>query len=171
MRLQISKAANLDRALISDIIREVKPPGVTGFDVRIKCGRIRGWAYTQGCTGRSLKGGRRNAKGRHVWNIPYVVVYIPAYAERQGRIYHRSEPHKGYLGVTCYTRTEACVYILAHELRHLWQARVKKGHRVWGARGQYSERDADAYAIGRLRQWRRRMRNARNSKICTPPKK
>lgn len=36
------------------------------------------------------------------------------------------------------------------------QARVPKGRRVWGARGQFSERDADAYAIRTLRAWRRR---------------
>jgi hypothetical protein len=55
----------------------------------------------------------------------------------------------------CYNRTEALVHLLAHELRHLWQAKVKRGYRVWGARGQFSERDADAYAIQMLRRWRR----------------
>lgn len=51
-------------------------------------------------------------------------------------------------------RIEALVYVLAHELRHQWQAIHPKGWRVWGARGQYSERDADAYAIKMLRNWR-----------------
>ncbi len=45
--------------------------------------------------------------------------------------------------------------VTAHELRHLWQAQHPKGWRVWGSRGQYSERDADAYAIRMLRAWRR----------------
>lgn len=49
---------------------------------------------------------------------------------------------------------EALVYVAAHELRHLWQHDHTAG-KVWGARGQYSERDADAYAIRMLRKWRR----------------
>lgn len=53
-------------------------------------------------------------------------------------------------------RTEALVFVAAHELRHLWQAIVPRGRRVWGARGQYSERDCDAYALKMLRAWRRR---------------
>ena len=36
------------------------------------------------------------------------------------------------------------------------RARIPRGRRVWGARGQFSERDADAYAIRMLRAWRRR---------------
>lgn len=51
------------------------------------------------------------------------------------------------------TRSEAVLFVLAHELRHLRQARVKRGRRVWGARGQFSERDA--YALRALRHWRR----------------
>lgn len=50
---------------------------------------------------------------------------------------------------------EGLVFVIAHELRHLWQARVPRGRRVWNARGQFSERDADAYAYRMLRAWRR----------------
>ena len=59
------------------------------------------------------------------------------------------------LPVDLYSRIEALVLVTAHELRHLWQAQHPKGWRVWGSRGQYSERDADAYAIRMLRAWRR----------------
>ena len=31
---------------------------------------------------------------------------------------------------------------------------------VWGSRGRYSERDADAYAVRKLREWRRKVRPA-----------
>jgi len=61
----------------------------------------------------------------------------------------------GYLPMEFYNRVEALVAITAHELRHLWQAQHPKGWRVWGARGQFSERDADAYALHMLRLWRR----------------
>jgi hypothetical protein len=53
------------------------------------------------------------------------------------------------------TREEAVLFVLAHEMRHLWQARVRRGRRVWGSRGVLSERDADAYALRALRHWRR----------------
>lgn len=52
------------------------------------------------------------------------------------------------------SRREALVVLLAHELRHLWQAQTTRG-RVYGARGRFSERDADAYALQMLRRFRR----------------
>lgn len=58
-------------------------------------------------------------------------------------------------------RLEMLVYLMAHELRHLWQARVPRGRRVWGARGQFSERDACAYGIQKVRAWRRKPTNWR----------
>ena len=63
---------------------------------------------------------------------------------------------KGYLSSLNFTWQETMIHLIAHELRHLWQQRIPKGRRVWGARGQYSERDADAYAIQVVRRWRRR---------------
>jgi hypothetical protein len=63
---------------------------------------------------------------------------------------------RGYLASAEYTQEEAIVHLVAHELRHLWQANVPKGQRIWGARGRFSERDADAYAIRKVRHWRRR---------------
>jgi len=62
---------------------------------------------------------------------------------------------KGYLPVALFSCDEIAVYIIAHELRHAWHQRHPKGWRVWGSRGQYSERDADAYAIKKVRAWRR----------------
>jgi hypothetical protein len=60
----------------------------------------------------------------------------------------------GYLKMDIGSRREALVVLLAHELRHLWQAKHSRGM-VWGARGRYSERDADAYALRMLRAYRR----------------
>jgi hypothetical protein len=61
---------------------------------------------------------------------------------------------KGYLSMTFLSAEEELVHTLAHEFRHMWQWYYPKRKRVWGARGQYSERDADAYAHRKLREWR-----------------
>jgi hypothetical protein len=54
------------------------------------------------------------------------------------------------------SRIELLVVIAAHELRHCWQskARNKAGY-AWGARGRYSEVDTEAFALRKLRDWRR----------------
>lgn len=62
----------------------------------------------------------------------------------------------GYIDNLILSREEAMVYVLAHEFRHLWQKNhLGKRGKVWGARGQYPDRDADAYAIRKTREWRR----------------
>jgi len=50
-------------------------------------------------------------------------------------------------------RLEALVFLLAHELRHFWQANHPK--RIDLEDEETLERDADAYAYGRLEDWRR----------------
>lgn len=88
-----------------------------------------------------------------------ILVRVPI---RAGRVYRRpyrfagSPGSKGYQGHEVYSGEEAFVYILAHELRHLWQRRFPRARRVWGSRGRYSERDADCYALAAVRRWRRR---------------
>jgi hypothetical protein len=42
--------------------------------------------------------------------------------------------------------------MLAHEMRHVWQA-LGNPRRIWGCEGQ-DERDADAYALRMLRTYR-----------------
>ena len=60
------------------------------------------------------------------------------------------------------TKVEALVYVLAQELRHLWQGdgEVKQSPFPQGyvrnARGCFSEVDTESYAVNRLRAWRRR---------------
>jgi hypothetical protein len=61
------------------------------------------------------------------------------------------------------TREEAAVYVLAHECRHFWQqhSRVRnapfpEGRGKVSTRGVFSEVDTEAYAIHKLREWRRR---------------
>jgi hypothetical protein len=145
-KLRIRNHTDIPDELLREIIRFVQPSGVSGFDVRVSNlgtarGRSfgRGRAYTHGCH-------------LHDRNCPFVVVSLGArhwFPMKESAI-------KGYLPFPWMaSREEAAVYLLAHELRHLWQAKVPKGYRVWGARGQYSERDACAYAIRMLRAWRK----------------
>jgi len=80
---------------------------------------------------------------------------------------------KGYLDKLLLDKTEALMMVLAHEFRHLWQTDISDGHNlperkakhdklkfkrrgyVWGARGVLSNRDGDAYAIRKVREYRR----------------
>lgn len=132
---------------IRAIIRAVCPPGVNGFDVRIS-NRTRG------------KGGRGSAyyagSGYHDRPCPFIVVAI-AKTEQSARVLgiNSVKLGRGYLQFATGSRRELLVTIIAHELRHLWQSKVKRGRRVYGARGQFSERDADAYALQMLRRYRR----------------
>lgn len=125
---------------IREIIQFTKPSGVTKFDISFKncAGAFRGRAYSQGCS-------------YHNTASPLVIVSIG----KENRYPMRVPARGGYLAVDIYTRLEALVLVTAHELRHLWQAKHPRGYRVWGARGQFSERDADAYAIRKLREWRK----------------
>jgi hypothetical protein len=91
--------------------------------------------------------------GYHETASPFVVVRIAKTDERaRRRVMKPRRP--GYLPHDYGSRVEALVFIMAHELRHLWQANHLRG-KVWGARGRFSERDADAYAIRMLRKFRR----------------
>jgi hypothetical protein len=73
------------------------------------------------------------------------------------------KPHRegtGYLPHLILDSTECLIGILAHELCRAWQQEHKykrKGWRrkVWGARGVYSDRECDAYAIRKVREYRR----------------
>lgn len=128
---------DIDDQIVREIIRFACPPGVTGYDVVVRNGSVRD-TYT----------GRAYPADWHVTARlgPKTLFPIGPRAPRRG----------GYLpDPWLRDRTEALVFILAHELRHLWQARIPRGRRVWGSRGQYSERDADAYALRTLRAWRR----------------
>ena len=95
----------------------------------------------------------------------YAKRYIPDLKKRKNT--------GGYINCLLLSREEAVILVMAHELRHLWQMdhrrrrRIKQEQRkrggggeetaaVWGSRGQYSNRDADAYAIRKVREWRKK---------------
>lgn len=83
--------------------------------------------------------------------------------------------HKGH-SYWLADRTEALVYLAAHELRHLWQAarmddkRKSKAVPLFhGARGQFSEVDTESFAIHMLRRWRRAKQKdsaSRTDELC-----
>lgn len=69
---------------------------------------------------------------------------------------HDWEKSTGYIDSLILSREEALVHVLSHEIRHFWETNhLGKRGKVWGARGKSSERDADAYAIKKTREWRR----------------
>lgn len=141
--MRLKNYTDFSDSKIREVIRHTKPSGVSNFDISFKnCKHaFRGRAYTQGCA-------------YHATASPLVIVSIG----KDDKYPTRKKAIKGYLTVDLYTRLEALVYITAHELRHLWQEQHPRGWRVWGARGKFSERDADAYAIHKLRTWRKQER-------------
>jgi hypothetical protein len=140
--VRLKNYTDLPDNTIREIIRAVKPSGVSNFDISIKncASTFRGRAYYTGCA-------------YHDTASPLVIASIG----KADKFPLSAAVPGGYLPVILYTRLEALVFVVAHELRHLWQAKHPRGWRVWGARGQFSERDADAYAIKSLRSWRKRI--------------
>jgi hypothetical protein len=139
--MKLTNKTNIPNELVRELIRFVKPSGLKGsFDVSLG-------NRTSTCfTGRAWPQGMRIFVG--VGNRDR----LPARA---------AHPAGGYLPTPAVTRHERLLMVLAHELRHLWQGQTAKGKRrragmVWGARGKFSERDADAYALRKLRHWRRK---------------
>lgn len=160
--MRLRNHTDIPTVRIREMVAFAKPSGVSGFDVRISNldGKgVRGRAYSRGSS-------------YHDRACPFVVIsvqrgpHIAAWTPKVRTVHVVSrkdgvETHsmrkvsKGYLPMPAMSREEGVLFVIAHELRHLWQAKVKRGRRVWGARGQFSERDADAYALRALRHWRR----------------
>ena len=141
---RLRNTTDIPTAMIREVLAFVRPSGIKGFDVRVGgCrGQVKGRAYWDG-------------SAYHDTARPFVNLYVGA--DSMFPVPPRQRTRAGYLPTPYLTsRIEALVYIAAHELRHLWQALVPRGRRVWGSRGQFSERDADAYAIRMLRAWRQR---------------
>jgi len=130
------------------MISFVRPPGISNFDVRISNSQTRDY---RGCC-------YYNGSDFHATSNPFIVVRITP-NENYFPIYTTYKKGKGYIDHLLLSREEAVILVTAHELRHLWHKKIAKGYRVWGARGQYSDRDADAYAIKKVREWRRKSMN------------
>jgi len=119
---------------IKEVYKFVVPPGVSGVELVVH-------NISEGCCGRAYPGGHRRVLVR----IGPENTFPRKFMAYKG---------KGYLEHTYRNRNEAVVHIMAHELKHLWQEKHPLRGRVKGSRGQYSERDADAYAIRKVREWR-----------------
>jgi hypothetical protein len=139
---------DLDDALLRRIYHAVCPAGLRAHDVSFKnygSTLARGMAYSKGS---ALHGSAR----------PFVVVSIARTEKAARGIFNPHGVQPGYLpDIAVGNRLECAVYVLAHELRHLWQSQTgaKRQGMIWGSRGRMSERDADAYGVRMLRRWRR----------------
>lgn len=138
--MRLRNTTGLSDELIRDIVRFVRPPGISRFDVEVRN------SSTPSCRGRAYWGG----SGYHDTADPFVVCRIGSGP------YPRWGTGYGFTGrFVLASRVESLVWIMAHELRHLWQANHNRG-RVWGSRGRFSEIDCDAYALRMLRAWKNR---------------
>jgi hypothetical protein len=149
--MKIQNTTDISNKRIRQMIDFVKPNSVASkFTIRVTNGSTEyvGKAYTEGLGSW--------AKKSEDYDRPHVIARIGKKDMFPHRSWAHTKPKGGYISSLILTREEALVQIIAHELRHLWQ-RTHKGKRgkVWGARGWYSDRDADAYAISKTREWRR----------------
>lgn len=88
------------------------------------------------------------------WSFPNSL--DPKYADILQKKCSEDESRDEYIDDLTLSREEAIVHVMAHELRHLWQSgHSDKRDMVWGSREKLSDRDADAYAIRKTREWRK----------------
>lgn len=57
---------------------------------------------------------------------------------------------KGYIPHQVNSQEELIISLIAHEMRHIWQAKYPSLPRLGGGRGKFSEKDADTFAINIL---------------------
>jgi hypothetical protein len=142
--MALKNTTKLDTGWLKELAEAVRPSGLKqAFDIRVtdtKWGS-RAVAYTRG-------------SGYHATARSFVNLRISE-REKYPHTFEAKARRKGYLGGTVYSIFELAVFLMAHEIRHLWQEKHPRGSRVWGARGKLSERDADAYAIQAVRRYRR----------------
>ena len=164
--MRIKNTTKIPDQLVREVINFVKPSGITNFDVMVKNAEwgLAGKAYSQGSS-------------YHATANPFIVCRIPETKYVITKVINgnpvREKRNKypcilntyqiGHLkGKEYYLAdtTEALVYLAAHELRHLWQAKAKskRGYN-WGSRGKFSEIDTESYAIRMLRAWRKKIKN------------
>lgn len=62
------------------------------------------------------------------------------------------------------SKEEALLYLFSHELRHHWQRLNPKKPRLGAVSGQFSEEDADTYALTKLDKWRLKKKKRKMSK-------
>lgn len=168
--MKITNSTDLPNDLVREIISFVRPSGISNFDVMIKN------------SGDKWPAGRAYVSGKcsyHATNNPFVVCRVPklfitthgwrtAIDTTPVSITNIHFPQKlttyqiGHLKGKRYwlaNRVEALVYLLAHELRHLWQYKMKNKKGYYPkSRGRFSEIDTEGYALTKLRAWRKNIK-------------
>lgn len=184
--MRIKNSSSVPNDLLKKILYHVKPRGLSTskFDVRVtNCsGILRGKCYYNGYHTPDrphliLRVTNDESKFPYLSNhtpTKYVKLYWKQYNKGNGQFedwhggIHKPDPNgrkAGYIKCLLLSREEAVVHLAAHELRHLWQKNhTGRRGKVWGARGRFSERDADAYAIRKTREWRH-MKNRRKDAL------
>jgi hypothetical protein len=97
-----------------------------------------------------------NGCGWHNTSNPLIITRITSEEKKFPRLSEYASG-EGYINCLLLDRMEALILMLSHEFRHLWQKENEGNRRgkVCGARGIFSERDADAFAIRKVREYRR----------------
>lgn len=139
--MRLKNTTKIPTTLLREVVRFAKPSSVKNFSIWFKNFRP-GSGHLWFC-------------GTAYCGQKHVVCRIPTYC-RFDKPY--SGATKGaYIPWNAYTYEEALVALVAHELNHLAQAKNPRLYRrTWNARGKFSERDCDVYAIRMMRAWRRR---------------
>lgn len=152
--MKIKNSSVVPTSKLREYIRFAKPSGVGKVHGIIvspsKHACMTGKAFRTGVIYLKVGDGmfsRHYPRKRHEWKRVYL------YGDGT-----RRTVSKGYLPCVYLDAEEEMVHVVAHELRHLWQRKHTRG-KVWGSRGRYSERDADAYGIRKMREWRRAKRS------------
>jgi hypothetical protein len=140
VRTRIANDSDFPTSFVRAAFKFCLPEGVTKIDVVFLEPVPTG-------TGESSGQCWPNGVERNNFQRPSIYVAVSK-ADRFPSPPQRTAWKEGYLPEPYFaSREEMAVYILAHELRHVWQWRVHRG---------ISERDACAYGIHILRRWRRR---------------
>jgi hypothetical protein len=141
-----------DKGKIRRLIQFARPKGISGFNVVIDL-------CFDGFHGAAYFGGRWSFKGECLDTKPrsvsqYIEIKIMPKTHGVTRFPYTWRQQGAYIKFTVRSEAEVVLYLLAHEMRHVWQAAFPKAKRAPGSRGIFSERDADLYAIGVIRRWR-----------------
>jgi hypothetical protein len=185
MRIKITNTTDVPTALIRKLVKFCMPKnvGAESFTLRVTNSSRQEIPFTVRNAERAPADAKLVRKGNNRNGVRegYTLYKRKSPASIAGSYYHVNPPHvvvrvsrDGYptnmkpyqyaqhrgVEVPIADRTEALVFILAHELRHLWQEHGKYRNAPFPegygrvSRGGFSEVDTEAYAIQTLRCWR-----------------
>jgi len=141
--MKLVNQTDFNDALVRQIIRFVRPPGISNFTVTIHTTKRDPWR------GLALVSEKVLCKDGSSFNRlskdPLITIHVPRGAGHAVPFTKPDQwygiPQLGYLHSVVFSAEENLVHLLAHELRHLWQARnprhlwlaiIRRGRKVWG---------------------------------------